>query len=1408
MQLHCTMFPQPWIFLIATIFATSLFMSSLVESFPEADKVKSLPEQSPLVLWLNGVSIALLPLLGLTVHPLELEPSQNMVLLLQIKERLLRKIKANILYLESPAGVGFSYSLNFPFYKTLNNEVTARDSLVFLQRWFAKFPEYKNRDFYIMGESYGGNPLLDFDTDMNAVDEYYWSHGIITDYAYKIMTSLCNSSRVLREYFGGQISKDCVLLQLKKSQKCILLQLSLTHSMLLGRNAGFLREMLNSGMFQFKKSHNVLQTEEPDQQVDECNLKYSEMYLNRKDVQKALHARLDYDPLNREIPTINVVGFFVLVVIINLNEVYTGDQDSVIPCMGTRRLVDRLAKTLGLKTTVPYSSWFVDKQVGGWTQVYGNHLTYATVRGASHGTPVTQGHMAPCLKLVPLPSTRVVPFHPIRDRNLRLVDESRPCDQSVIIGLMSFSVEESHLGLQRIVLRQFHLAWDGRTVEFQQYSGYVTVDDQHQRALFYYFVEAEEDPASKPLVLWLNGGPGCSSIGVGAFAEHGPFRPSDNNVLQQNDYSWNKVANVLYLESPAGVGFSYSSNKSFYASVTDEITARDNLVFLQRWFTKFPEYSNNDFFITGESYGGHYVPQLSQLIVQTKTNFNLKGIAIGNPLLEFNTDFNSRSEYFWSHGLISDSTYEVLTRVCNFSSIRRQIQNGNLRGVCVKANKLLNTEISNFIDKYDVTLDVCLSSVNQQAYVLNQLQETQKIDVCIGDKTTTYLNRKQVQKALHANLVGVTKWSTCSSVLHYDYQNLEIPTIPILGSLVKSGIKVLVYSGDQDSVIPLIGSRSLVNGLAKEIGLDTTVAYRAWFEGKQVAGWTKVYGNILSYATIRGASHEAPFSQPQRSLLLLKAFLEGKPLPGSLVNSSIRVLVYSGDQDSVIPLLGSRSLVNGLAKQLGLNTTVAYRAWFEGKQVGGWTQVYGDILSYATIRGASHEAPYTQPERSLGLLKAFLEGKPLPTDKISNLPGQPHVKFQQYSGYFSVDNQNQRALFYYFVEAEKHPTSKPVVLWLNGGPGCSSIGVGALVEHGPFKPDSNVLVKNHFSWNKVANVLYLESPAGVGFSYSSNASFYTLVTDEITARDNLVFLQRWFTEFPEYSNNDFFITGESYAGHYAPQLAQLIVQTKTNFNLKGIAIGNPLMEFDTDLNSKAEFLWSHGLISDSTYDLFTRVCNYSTIRRQTIHGNLSDVCAKINGLVFTEVSNYIDQYDVTLDVCLSSANQQSYELNQMQETQKIDVCVDDKAVTYLNRKDVQKALHAKLVGVSKWSTCSRVLHYDRRNLEIPTISILGALVNSNIRVLVYSGDQDSVIPLLGSRSLVNGLAKELGLNTTVAYRAWFEGKQVAGWTQVYGGMLSYATIRGASHEAPFTQPQRSLVLLKAFLEGKPLPGVK
>ncbi|KAG8498368.1 hypothetical protein CXB51_007279 [Gossypium anomalum] len=428
-------------------------------------------------------------------------------------------------------------------------------------------------------------------------------------------------------------------------------------------------------------------------------------------------------------------------------------------------------------------------------------------------------------------------------------------------------------------------------------------------------------------------------------------------------------------------------------------------------------------------------------------------------------------------------------------------------------------------------------------------------------------------------------------------------------------------------------------------------------------------------------------------------------------------------------------------------------------------------------------------------------------DRISRLPGQPKVGFQQYAGYVTVDKRKQRALFYYFAEAEVDPESKPLVLWLNGGPGCSSLGLEPFLRMDRLGLAGKCWSRTNIAGIK-ANMLYLEAPIGVGFSYSADDSSYEAVNDKITARDNLVFLQNWFLKFPQYKNRSLFITGESYAGHYIPQLAELMHQFNKKeklFNLKGIALGNPVLEFATDFNSRAEFFWSHGLISDSTYKLFTTSCNYSRYVSEYYRGNVSPICSRVMGQVSTETSRFVDKYDVTLDVCISSVLSQSKILTTQQVGDTIDVCVEDETVNYLNRQDVQKALHARLVGVHKWAVCSSVLDYELLDLEIPTITIVGRLVKAGIPVMVYSGDQDSVIPLTGSRKLVNQLAEELGLKTTVPYRVWFEGQQVGGWTQAYGNILSFATIRGASHEAPFSQPERSLVLFKAFLEGRPLP---
>lgn len=103
-----------------------------------------------------------------------------------------------------------------------------------------------------------------------------------------------------------------------------------------------------------------------------------------------------------------------------------------------------------------------------------------------------------------------------------------------------------------------------------------------------------------------------------------------------------------------------------------------------------------------------------------------------------------------------------------------------------------------------------------------------------------------------------------------------------------------------------------------------------------------------------------------------------------------------------------------------------------------------------------------------------------------------------------------------------------------------------------------MIKSNYTIWNAEANILFLESPAGVGFSYSNTSSDY-VTGDKRTAADTYTFLVNWLERYPEYITRDFFITGESYAGHYVPQLAQLILHNnkltnQTAINLKGIAV--------------------------------------------------------------------------------------------------------------------------------------------------------------------------------------------------------------------------------------------------------------
>ncbi|XP_058763478.1 serine carboxypeptidase-like 45 [Vicia villosa] len=366
----------------------------------------------------------------------------------------------------------------------------------------------------------------------------------------------------------------------------------------------------------------------------------------------------------------------------------------------------------------------------------------------------------------------------------------------------------------------------------------------------------------------------------------------------------------------------------------------------------------------------------------------------------------------------------------------------------------------------------------------------------------------------------------------------------------------------------------------------------------------------------------------------------------------------------------------------------------------------------------------------------------------------------------------------------------------------SAVGEGAFGQHGPFRPTMRGLVKNPYSWNKAANLLYLDSPAGVGFSYSTNLSDYLLVTDEMAARDHLVFLQHWFNKFPEFKTNEFFIAGQGYAGHFAPQLAQLILETKSEINLKGIAIGNPLLDYDNDYNSTADFLWSHAQISDLTYWKLKNKCGYASITKEYITEKSTKACQDTNTKMSIEVNGYTNSFNVYANTCPAAPENEEY----LQQTgEKAYVCTRDATNAYMDKQETLKALHASLVGIQKWSICSKVLYYNPYEQFNPTINLLGTLVRSGVRILVFSGDSDSVIPFMGTRSLIREMAEDFGFRTTRDYQAWFQDGQVAGWSQVFEDILTYATILGEGHSDGVSQPKNSLLMLKTFLEGKPLP---
>jgi len=182
--------------------------------------------------------------------------------------------------------------------------------------------------------------------------------------------------------------------------------------------------------------------------------------------------------------------------------------------------------------------------------------------------------------------------------------------------------------LARVVGSQFH--------GVESYSGYLTVDEGFNSNMFFWYFPAEQEPEYAPVVLWLQGGPGASSL-FGLFTENGPLELDDHGKLQKRNYTWSKTHNLIYIDNPVGTGFSFTDQDAGYAKNEKDV-GRNLHEAVMQLYELFEWRNSSGFWVTGESYAGKYVPALAyhihkvQNAIETRTYVPLKGVAIGNGL--------------------------------------------------------------------------------------------------------------------------------------------------------------------------------------------------------------------------------------------------------------------------------------------------------------------------------------------------------------------------------------------------------------------------------------------------------------------------------------------------------------------------------------------------------------------------------------------------------------------------------------------------------------------------------------------------------------------------------------------------------------------------------------------------------
>lgn len=395
------------------------------------------------------------------------------------------------------------------------------------------------------------------------------------------------------------------------------------------------------------------------------------------------------------------------------------------------------------------------------------------------------------------------------------------------------------------------------------YAGEIVVNPATGSSLFYWQFNAfggDINNDNRPLIMWLQGGPGCSGEAGMLGEKISPINIDDNAQPLFNNNSWAQSYHIISVDYPYGSGYSFATTPSDYQNSTSGSSSY-LYNFLQLLAKKYPNWFNRDFYIFGESYAGHWIPGIAYKIIQENqsakitgvTPIPLKGVAMGDPLSDALYQTQNYGDVAFDLGLLN-RVQNVLINLTE-SQIAFNIKGGNY----ISANNYLN-KVQNDLETYSYGVNL----YNMRTYAMPDMGN---YPVWLANDTT---------KAL-LNVPSSVNWIDCNNDVYLAFsaditQGFVTNWMPYL----LSNLRVMVYNGQDDLLINTRGVENwfpainwpYMQGFLKSRKI-------LWKMQNNIVGYVQQYSN-MTFVVVQKAGHFSPYDQPAAVFEMVTKFVSGQ----------------------------------------------------------------------------------------------------------------------------------------------------------------------------------------------------------------------------------------------------------------------------------------------------------------------------------------------------------------------------------------------------------------------------------------------------------------------------------------------------------------------------------------------------